>query len=162
MYTVSYWKIWLVLNAIILCTAVYICRKSQILKTHFCGETTTKYSYFHTGLSVHWQIMWILCYGLHSHINVSTSIDKTISSTSICPRWCCPWVRGGGDFSNAADAVAENDQWRVPPGVSGPGAHSARPGGTLPLPEGQRPEARQEEGQGQEDEEEMRTRPRTI
>ena len=58
--------------------------------------------------------------------------------------------------------MAENDQWRVAHDVSGPGSHSARPGGTLPLPEGQTQEARQEEGHGQEDEEEMRTRHRTI
>lgn len=58
--------------------------------------------------------------------------------------------------------MAENGERRVPPGVFGPGAHSARPGGTLPLQKGQHPEAQQKEGEGQEDQEEMRTRHRTI
>lgn len=78
--------------------------------------------------------------------------------TLIFPRWRCSWVRGGGGFADAADTVAENGQQRVPPCVFGPGAHSARLGGTLPLQKGQHWEANQKEGKGQEEQEEMRTK----
>ncbi len=40
----------------------------------------------------------------------------------------------------------------------GPGSHSARLGGTLPLQKGQRREAQQKEGKGQEEQEEIGTR----
>lgn len=80
----------------------------------------------------------------------------------IHPRGCCSWVWGGSDFPNTADTVAESGQWRVSPRVSGPGAHSALLGGTLPLQKGKRPEAQQKEAKGQEDQEEIRTRHRTI
>lgn len=58
--------------------------------------------------------------------------------------------------------MAESGQRCVPTHVFGPGADSARFGGSLPLQKGQRPEVQQKEGKGQEDQEEIRTRQRTI
>lgn len=96
---------------------------------------------------------------LLQHLSVS---NRAYHLPATFLRWRRPGVRGGGDLSDAADAVAEDGERRVPAGVFGAGAHSARPGGTLPVPEGQRPEGPHEEGEGQEDQEEMSTRHRTI
>lgn len=58
------------------------------------------------------------------------------SKVNLCSRGRCSGVRGGGGFSDAADALAENDQWCFTAGVSGPGSHFARFGGALPLQKG--------------------------
>lgn len=44
--------------------------------------------------------------------------------------------------------MAENGDGRAPPRVSGSGAHSAGPGGPLPLQQGQCREAKQKEVKG--------------
>lgn len=58
------------------------------------------------------------------------------SKVELCSRGRCSGVRGGGGFPDAADALAENDQWCFTAGVSGLGSHFARFGGALPLQKG--------------------------
>lgn len=74
---------------------------------------------------------WFLVSSLALHI-----CTWSCSKVDLCSRGCCSGVRGGGDFPDAADALAENDQWRFTAGVSGPGSHFARFGGALPLQKG--------------------------
>lgn len=115
----------------------------------------TKQPKNHYTLFVLWHVRLVETY---RNTELDPSFCWTLNVILICPRWRCSWVWSGGGFPDATDALAEDGQRRVSTRVFGPRAYSSRLGGTLSLQKGERWKAKQKEGKGQEEQEEMMTR----
>lgn len=77
-------------------------------------------------------------------------------------RWLHSGVWGRGDLPGPADALAEAGERCLSSCMLGISSHFTGIGGSLPLQKGQCTTSRQEEGQGQEEQEEIKDKKGTI